>query len=94
MRFEWDPAKHRRNLIKHGIGFDEACLVWQDPLRLTVFDRVEGGEERWLVVGLVGPVAVVVVAHAYPDPDDDTWVRIISARQATRQERRHYEDGA
>ena len=83
MRFEWDPEKNRRNLGKHGIGFDEALLVWRDALRLTLFDREENGEERWLVVGLVGPVAVVVVAHAYPDPDDDRCIRIISARQAT-----------
>lgn len=93
MRFEWDPEKDRRNLAKHGIGFDEALLVWRDGLRLTLFDRVEGGEERWIVVGLVGPVAVVVAVHAYPDPDDDTRIRIISARQATRQERRRYEEG-
>lgn len=93
MRFEWDPEKDRRNLAKHGIGFDEVLLVWWDALRLTLFDRVEDGEERWIVVGLVGAVAVVVVVHAYPDPDDDTCIRIISARQATRQERRRYEEG-
>ena len=55
MRFEWDPEKDRRNLAKHGIGFDEALLVWGDALRLTLFDRVENGEERGIVVGLVGP---------------------------------------
>ncbi len=93
MRVEWAPEKDRRNLAKHGIGFDEALLVWRDTLRLTLFDRVENGEERWIVVGLVGPVAVVVVVHAYPDPDDDTCIRIVSARQATRQERRRYEEG-
>ena len=93
MRFEWDPEKHRRNLAKHGIGFDEALLVWWDALRLTLFDREEDGEGRWIVVGMVGAVAVVVVVHVYPDPDDDTCIRIISARQATRQERRRYEDG-
>ena len=90
MRFEWDPEKDRRNLAKHGIGFDEALLVWWDALRLTLFDREEDGEGRWIVVGAV---AVVVVVHFYPDPDDDTCIGIISPRQATRQERRRYKEG-
>jgi uncharacterized DUF497 family protein len=91
MHFEWDPDKARTNLAKHGVAFEDAEFVWEDPLCQILFDRVEGGEERWWAVGAVGPTAVLVVVHIYPDANDETRVRIVSARKATRRERRRYE---
>lgn len=92
MRFECDPEKARSNLAKHGVSFDLAKRVWDDPLYLLVPDRIENGEERWHAVGLVGEVVILVVVHTYPDADDSDLVRIIGARKATAQERRRYEE--
>jgi uncharacterized DUF497 family protein len=91
VRFEWDPAKARSNLAKHGVSFELAQRVWDDPRHVIVPDRIEGGEQRWHALGLVGPVIVLLVVHSYPDPDDDERVRIIGARKATPSERRRYE---
>ena len=91
MRFVWDPAKARSNLAKHGISFELAQKVWDDPLMVVALEGVEDTEQRWDAIGLVGPVLMVVVIHAYPDTDAEELVRIISARRATRYERRRYE---
>lgn len=91
MNFEWDEAKAASNLDKHGVSFELATRVWDDPLYTIRFDRLENDEERWHAIGLVGAQMVAVVVHAYPDLDDDQTVRIISARRATRQERQFYE---
>lgn len=93
MRFEWDPAKAASNILKHDVAFETAIEVWDDPLHVIIFDRVEGGEERWRAFGLVDAVAMLVVVHSYPDQDDER-VRIISARKATKSERKVYEEGS
>ncbi|MCC7266506.1 MAG: BrnT family toxin [Caulobacteraceae bacterium] len=92
MDFEWDPAKARSNLVKHGIAFDEAIQVWDDPLHQSRRTRIENFEERWQTIGMVGPVALVLVVHTYPDPQNDQRVRVMSARRALRHERRQYEE--
>ena len=94
MRFEWAPDKARRNLAKHAVPFELAKLVFDDPLHLLVPDRVEEGQQRWHAIGMVGAVAILLVVHAYPDPDDEELVRIIGARKATPHERRRYEQEA
>ena len=91
MRFEWNPEKARSNLAKHGVAFNLAEKVWDDPLRVILPDRFEAGEQRWHAVGMVGPVAILVVVHAYPDAENESRVRIIGARKATAHERRRYE---
>lgn len=91
MQFEWEKAKARSNLAKHGVSFELARRVWEDPLHIVVPDRVESGEQRWHALGLVGPVMVLLVVHSYPDRYDDERVRIIGARKATPGERRRYE---
>ncbi|SEC89347.1 hypothetical protein SAMN05519104_2305 [Rhizobiales bacterium GAS188] len=91
MRFEWDPEKARRNLAKHGVAFDVAENVWDDALHIIVPDRFEDGEQRWHAIGMVGPVAILLVVHTYPDSEDGNRVRIIGARKATAHERRRYE---
>ena len=88
MHFEWDKGKARSNLAKHGVSFELARRVWDDPLHVILPDHVEDGELRWHV----GSVTVLVVVHVYPDERDETKIRIIGARKATRHERRRYED--
>ena len=91
MRFEWDEAKNRSNQAKHGLSFETAALVFDDPHQLSVLDRHEGSEERWQTLGLVGGVMVILVAHTWREHGDDEVIRIISARKATQQERMRYE---
>ena len=92
MRFEWDEAKNRRNLGKHKISFETAKQVFEDPYALSLQDRVISGEERWQTLGIVDRVIVVLVAHTYREAGGDEVIRIISARKATSQERRAYEE--
>jgi len=90
-QFEWRPEKAQRNLAKHGVAFETAERVWDDPLHVIVPDRFEDGEERWQAIGMVGAVVLLIVVHTYPDLEDEDRVRIIGARKATRHERRLYE---
>jgi len=96
IRFEWDEAKSLSNRRKHGVSFEEASQVFRDPLYVSVQDRVEGGELRWQTLGFVEGLLLLIVAHTVREErDEDTTVeviRIISARHATRKERRRYED--
>lgn len=92
MRFEWDLEKARRNLAKHGISFEVAQGIWDDPLHVIVPDRFEDGEERWHAIGAINSVVIVVVVHTYPDEEDAHCIRIIGARKATRHERKSYEE--
>ena len=91
MAFEWDGDKATSNLAKHGVSFELAREVWNDPLHVILPDRVEGQEQRWHAVGMVGAVVVLVVAHSHPEPDNEDRIRIISARKATSHERKRYE---
>jgi uncharacterized DUF497 family protein len=98
MRFTWDEQKNAGNLAKHGVSFERAALVFRDPRAVSLLDDHEP-EERWLTIGLVNGVVVLVVVHtlqesAYENENEDEneeEVRIISARKATRREREIYE---
>lgn len=93
MRFEWDERKNMANLQKHGISFETAILIFDDPNILSDIDQVVDGETRWQSVGLINGVLFVLVAHTYAvDPDGEEVVRLISARKAVTRERRSYED--
>lgn len=96
IRFEWDEAKDLSNRHKHGVSFEEASQVFLDPLHVSVQDRIENGELRWQTLGFVGGLLLLTVAHTVREEcGDGTWIeviRIISARPATRKERRRYED--
>ena len=93
MRFEWDPNKSRANLRKHRVSFETAVRVFDDPNHLSVQDRFEGDEERWQTIGLIGGIAVLIVAHTVAETSGEDVVRIISARKATPTERRRYHEG-
>jgi uncharacterized DUF497 family protein len=93
--FEWDPEKARENLRKHGISFEHAATVMQDPLALSIYDdsHSSGEEDRWITVGRAGNDLVVMV-HTFREVSaDEAAVRIISARRATKNEQRQYEEG-
>jgi uncharacterized DUF497 family protein len=88
VQFEWDEQKAAENLAKHGVSFDEASTVFGDPLAGTVLDPQHSTDEyRFVTIGLSTSQRLIVVVHA----DRDDWLRIISARRATRRERRRYE---
>ena len=93
MRFEWHDDKSRANRRKHGVSFETAVRAFDDPLHRSLYDRVVDGEERWQTMGLVDGIVVLLVAHTFRGDDEDVVVRIISARKATRNERRQYEEG-
>ncbi|HAA30051.1 MAG TPA: hypothetical protein DCE56_23160 [Cyanobacteria bacterium UBA8553] len=91
MDFEWNPDKAALNLEKHGVSFQEAATVFNDPLSMTFPDPDHSiGESRYVMIGLSRFGQLLVVAHT----DREAKVRIISARKATRQERRFYEQGS
>jgi hypothetical protein len=91
--FEWDPAKARSNQKKHGVSFEQATNVFRDPRAISVFDEDHDDiEERWITLGK-DQNDVLVVVHTYLETStgNETTVRIISARRATRRELRDYE---
>jgi uncharacterized DUF497 family protein len=89
MRLEWDARKARENLRKHGVSFEEASSVIFDPLSATGDDPDHSVDERRLVTfGVSSSGRLLVVAHA----DRGDAIRIISARPATRAERKLYEE--
>ena len=92
MDFEWDPRKDVRNRRKHGISFREAATVFEDVLSTTFPDHDHSeSEQRFLTIGLSALGQLLVVAHT--EKEEGETIRIISARPATRQERRFYEEG-
>ncbi|MBI5488041.1 MAG: BrnT family toxin [Deltaproteobacteria bacterium] len=89
MRFEWDPAKARRNEMKHGVRFSEAATVFGDPLAATAVDPVRSAREaRFLTIGHARSGRLLIVAHV----DRNGSVRLISARSVTPRERKAYEE--
>jgi uncharacterized DUF497 family protein len=93
LRWTWDGEKNRRNRRVHGLSFETAQLVFDDPLAVSWPDH-SASEERWQTVGMIGEVIVFVV-HTWPEPDSsgEEIGRIISARKATAHERKAYEEG-
>ena len=93
MPWVWTEAKNRRNRRDHGLSFDTAQLVFDDPLALSCEDPHPDGD-RWQTMGLVGSVVLFVV-HTWPETDPETGEeigRIVSARLATARERKAYEE--
>lgn len=91
MQFSWDRDKEASNQRKHGVSFDTAKKVFDDPLQLSRQDRYVDGEERWQTIGMVDGVIMLLVAHTWSD-DEDEHIRIISARKAEANERKAYKN--
>lgn len=88
LRFEWDEGKANRNIEKHGVSFEEAATVFGDPISLTIEDPAHSqDEQRFITMGDSINHRLLVVVHT----DRENVIRIISAREATRRERRDYE---
>jgi len=90
VQFEWDRKKAKSNLKKHDISFQEAATVFGDKLSITFDDPDHSlNEHRLLTFGLSRTGKAILVSHT----ERDTSMRIISARQMTKQERQIYEEG-
>jgi uncharacterized DUF497 family protein len=90
MNFEWDPKKAAANLRKHGVSFVEATTVFRDAMSVSGFDPDHSEDEsRFITFGVSNIGRLVVVSHT----DERSTIRIISARPATRRERKIYEEG-
>ena len=92
MRFEWDPTKATSNIRKHGVSFDEAVTVFNDPLAFIFDDTAHAEQEhREIIIGMSALRRMILVCFVERLED---VVRIISARTATRQEIKDYEENA
>ena len=87
--FEWDESKARTNLAKHGVGFKEAATVFADPLSSTIPDPAHSqAEDRFIIIGRSHAQKLLVVVHT--ERGDN--IHVISARRASRQERKAHEE--
>ena len=91
-RYDWDEDKNQSNYVKHGISFQTAILIFDDPNVVSEVDRIVDGEERWQSLGVIGNLMIVLVAHTWRLQDSDEIIRVISARKATPKERKRYEE--
>ncbi len=92
MHFEWDERKNQSNRAKHGISFETARLVFDDPRAISIQDRHENNEERWQTLGRIGRAVILLVAHTFREGETgEETVRIVSARKTTPKERRIYD---
>jgi uncharacterized DUF497 family protein len=76
MKFCWDENKNRINKSKHGISFETAKLVFDDPLHISIQDRHENSEERWQTLGLVHGLAIILVAHSVVEENNIEVIRL------------------
>jgi uncharacterized DUF497 family protein len=91
LQFVWDPKKARRNYAVHGVSFEEASTVFQDTFGITIADPLHSViEERFILLGYSISNRMLVVVHT----ERGDWIRIISARTATKKERKRYEENA
>lgn len=83
-QFEWEDEKNLSNFDKHGVRFEYAALVFEDPEALSFLDdRFNYGEVRWVTIGRVEFVTLYVAHTVFEDQNGQETIRIISARQAT-----------
>jgi uncharacterized DUF497 family protein len=87
MRFDWDHWKNDANVRNHGIDFADVPPVFSGPMLVDLDDREDYGEERWVGIGWLGDILIVVV---WTESEDS--IRIISARKANGYERRRYQE--
>ncbi len=91
IKFEWDEVKAQSNLIKHGVGFDEAKSVFDDDFARVIFDESHSkDEERFVILGMSEKLRILVVVHCFKE--NDMTIRLISARKATQNEQNQYKE--
>ncbi len=91
LKFEWEPQKAKINLKKHGVSFAEASTAFEDVLSLTIDDPLHSSdEERLVLIGMSFKNRLTIVVHT--ERGDN--IRVISARKATKKERKYYENNA
>ena len=90
MKFEWDRQKAKANIAKHGVSFERAKAVFADELAIIEPDN-DATEERWRIMGLAEGV-LIFVAYTEREIEGEQIIRLISARQPTRAERKRYEE--
>jgi len=89
LRFEWDERKNRENIKKHGVSFEEAQTVFLDENAIRYYDPDHSlSEDRFILLGISFKLRALVVCHCYRQ--DDTVLRLISARKADKQEAKSY----
>ena len=92
LRFDWDEEKNESNRRKHGIWFEEAQSVFEDPHGRLFYDPEHSEDEaRFILLGVSSAAKTLVVVHCYRETE--SLVRIISARRASKKELRFYEEG-
>ncbi len=89
--FEWDEAKSRRNIRKHGISFPTATALFDLPHLVRLDERESYGEDRWLAIGFIGLLIGVVIFTERIEDQGNKSIRIISARKASTREIELYE---
>ena len=89
INFEWDQAKAKSNLRKHGVSFEEAQSVFYDDLAVQFYDETLGDEERFILLGMSNFSRILIIVHCERG-DNNKVLRIISARKATKIEQQHY----
>jgi len=89
LRFEWDPVKSKTNLDKHGVSFEEATSVFYDERAVEFYDD-DNAEwaDRFLLLGISAKLRLLMICHCYRA--NESVIRIISARKATKKESKHY----
>ncbi len=93
--FEWDSVKAITNLTKHKVSFERATEIFMDPFTLSIFDEFHSkNEDRWITIGNDRNNITLVVIHTFKEIDSNlSKIRIISARKATKNEKKHYNKG-
>lgn len=86
--FEWDEEKNQSNIEKHGISFELAKRIFEGPVFTWLDTRYDYGEDREVSIGMVDGLLVLAVVHT---ERDNGVIRLISARRATKTERKNYE---
>jgi uncharacterized DUF497 family protein len=89
MKITWDPNKAEINVKKHGIRFSDAEMVLYDSFAMTLEEQIVANEQRYVTIGTDAVARIIAVVYSYRS---DT-IRLISARKATRRERKQYEEG-
>ena len=89
LQFEWDAEKAKKNLKKHDVSFEEASTIFDDPQFISFLDEAHSAdEERYITIGLSGKARLLMAAHT----ERKKLIRLISARKATKNEEKFYNE--